>query len=51
MDPLTEAQMLQAHEKILMRMKMAGLGIKKHVLENKISKQYKAAIKASGSTH
>ena len=34
----TEAQMLQAYENIVMRMKTAGLGTKKHVLDNEISK-------------
>ena len=34
-----------------MRMKTAGLGTKKHVLENDISKEYTAAIRANGATH
>ena len=32
-------------------MRTAGLGTKKNMLENDISKEYKAVIKANGSTH
>ena len=32
-------------------MKTAGLGTKKHVLDNDISKEYKSAINANGVTH
>ena len=45
-----EAQMLQTYENIIMRMKTAGLWTKNHVLENEISKEHKASIKANGST-
>ena len=40
-DPMsnrTRSQMLKTYEKIIMRMKMAGLGTKKHVLNYEISK-------------
>ena len=43
--------MLKTYEKVIMRMKTAGLGTKKHVLENDISKEYTAAIRANGATH
>ena len=43
--------MLKTYEKIIKQMKTAGLGTKKHVLENEISKEYKVAIKANGATH
>ena len=47
----TESQMLKTYEKIIMWMKTAGLGTKKHVLDNDISKEYKSALKANGVTH
>ena len=47
----TESQMLKAYEKIIVRMKTEGLGTKKHVLDNYISKEYKSAIKENGATH
>ena len=47
----TEFQMLEAYEKNKIRMKTAGLGTNNHVLENIISKEYKAAIKENGATH
>ena len=34
----TESQMLKTYERIIMRIKTKGLGPKKHVLENEISK-------------
>ena len=34
----TESQMLKTYERIIMRIKTKGLGTKKHVLENEISK-------------
>ena len=46
----TEAQMLQAYKKIVIRM-ISGLGTKNHALENDISKEYKAEIKANGDTN
>ena len=47
----TEFQILEAYEKNKMRMNTAGLGTNNHVLENIISKEYKAAIKENGATH
>ena len=45
-----EAQILKTHEKIVMQMKTEGLGTKKHVVDNDISKSDKAAIKSNGAT-
>ena len=48
---ITESQMLKTYEKIIMLMKTAVLGTKNNVLDNEISKEYKAAIKENGATH
>ena len=37
--------MIETYQKIVERMKAAGLGIKKHYLDNKASEDFKAAIK------
>ncbi|KAL7523842.1 hypothetical protein ACHAXR_000839 [Thalassiosira sp. AJA248-18] len=47
----TERQMIEAYDKIVQKMKSGGLGIKLHILDNEISAEYKAAIKANGATH
>ena len=46
-----ESEMLKTYEKIVMRMNTAGLGTQKHVLDNDIPKEYKAAIKENGANH
>ena len=54
MEPMknrTEAQMLNAYQAIFERMKEAGLGVRKHILDNEISAEYKAAIKKNGAEH
>ncbi len=41
----TEGEMIRAYQKIINRMKVAGLGLKKQVLNNKCSVAMKACIK------
>ena len=48
---INEGQMLQAYEKILVQMKKAGIGTERHVLDNKISKEYEVEINSNGATH
>ena len=43
--------MLHTYEKIIIRINMARLGTKKHVLDYDISEYYKVSIKGIGSTH
>ncbi len=44
----TEGEMIRVYKKILNRMKAAGLGLKKQVLDNKCSAEMKACIKENG---
>jgi hypothetical protein len=37
--------MMAAYQRIVNRMRAAGLGLKKHILDNKASKAFKAKIK------
>ncbi len=41
----TEEEMMAAYQRIVNRMQAAGLRLKKHILENKASKAFKAKIK------
>ena len=41
----TKEEMIKAYEKIINRMRMAGLGIKKHTLDNKASEVLKQYIR------
>ena len=48
MEPMknrNSGHMIKNYQKIIERMKAAGLGIKKHYLDNKVSNDFKAAIK------
>ena len=48
MEPMkncTEAQMLKAYQAIFERMKEAGLGVRKHILDNEISAEYRRSSK------
>ena len=47
----TERQMIATYQRIVKRMQDGGLSIKKHILDNEISKEYKIAIKENGITH
>ncbi len=47
----TEGEMIRAYQKIINRMKAAGLGIKKQVLDNEFSAAMKACIKSNGMTY
>jgi hypothetical protein len=40
----SKEEMIQAYEKIISRMRMAGLGIKKHTLDNEASEAFKQCI-------
>ncbi len=41
----TEEEMMAAYQRIVNRMQAAGLGLKKHILDNEASKAFKAKIK------
>jgi hypothetical protein len=41
----TEEEMMVAYQRIVNRMRAAGLGLKKHILDNEASKAFKAKIK------
>ncbi len=41
----TEGEMIRVYQRIINRMKAAGLGLKKHVLDNKCLEAMKACIK------
>jgi hypothetical protein len=40
-----EEEMMAVYQRIVNRMRAAGLGLKKHILDNKASKAFKAKIK------
>ncbi len=46
-----EDEMIEAYQKIIIRMKVAGLGLKTHQLDNKASKVYKQCIRQNGMMH
>jgi hypothetical protein len=46
-----EDEMIKAYQKIINRMKVAGLGLKTHQLDNKASKMYKQSIPQNGMMH
>ena len=47
----TEGEMIRVHQKIINRMKAAGLGLKKQVLDNECSAPMKASIQGNGTTY
>jgi hypothetical protein len=47
----TEGEMIKAYQKIINRMKTAGLGLKPHQLDNKVSTAYKECIHHNGMIH
>ncbi len=47
----TEGEMIRVYQKIVNRMKAAGLGLRKQVLKNKCSAVMKACIKENGMDH
>ena len=47
----TDGERIHAYQKIIDQMKWAKLGLRKHVLDNEISKAYKAHIALNGMTH
>ncbi len=47
----SEDEMIKAYQKIITRMKVAGLGLKTHRLDNKASKAYKQCIRQNGMMH
>ncbi|KAL7523225.1 hypothetical protein ACHAWF_000430, partial [Thalassiosira exigua] len=46
-----EGQMIEAYERIVTKFKEAGLSMKKHILDNEASEEFKATIKGHGMTH
>ena len=40
----TEAKIIEVYDRIVRRIKLAGLGLKKHILDNEASKNFKEAI-------
>ena len=44
----TEGQMMSAYQKIINRMRAAGLGLKKHILDNEASDAFKEKICQNG---
>ena len=47
----TEGQMIAAYQQIIKRINDAGLATKKHILDNKISAEFKKTIKENGINH
>jgi hypothetical protein len=47
----SEDEMIEVYQKIINRMKAAGLGLKIHRLDNKASKAYKQCIRQNGMMH
>ncbi len=47
----TEGEMIKAYQKIINRMKAAGLGLKTHWLDNEASTAYKECIRNNGMIH
>jgi hypothetical protein len=47
----SEDEMIEAYQKIVNRMKAAGLGLKPHRLDNEASKAYKQCIRQNGMMH
>ena len=47
----TDGERLEVYQKIIDRMRRAKLGLKKHVLDNKISKEYRERIAKNNMTH
>jgi hypothetical protein len=47
----TEEEMIDVYQKIINRMKAAGLGLKFHRLDNEASKAYKQCICQNGMMH
>ncbi len=44
----TEGQMMAAYQKIINRMRAAGLGLQKHILDNEASDAFKEKIRENG---
>ncbi|KAL7525440.1 hypothetical protein ACHAWF_004304, partial [Thalassiosira exigua] len=54
MEPMknrTEGQMIETYNRIVAKFKGAGLSMKKHILDNEASEDFKAAIKGHGMTY
>ncbi len=47
----SEDEMIEVYQKIINRMKAAGVGLKPHQLDNKASKAYKQCIRQNGMMH
>ena len=54
MEPMknrSNLHMIVVYQTIMERIKYAGLSVKKHILDNECSKEYKWAIKKNNSTY
>jgi hypothetical protein len=47
----TEGEMINAYQKMVDRMQLAGLGLKHHRLDNKCSDNFKKCIRKNNMTH
>ncbi len=47
----TKGQIIKAYNRIMKRMKRGGLSVKKHILDNEISDNFKSTIKEHGAEY
>ncbi|MCP4746067.1 MAG: hypothetical protein GY874_07980, partial [Desulfobacteraceae bacterium] len=47
----TKGQIIEAYNRIIKRMKKGGLSVKKHILDNKISENFKSTIEEHGAEY
>jgi hypothetical protein len=47
----TEGEMIKAYQKMVDRMQLAGLGLKRHRLDNECSDNFKKCIQKNNMTH
>ena len=48
---ITEAQIIDAYDHIVRKIKLAGLGLKKHILDNEASANIKETIRGHGMSY
>ena len=47
----TESQIIEAYDRIVRRIKLTGLGLKKHILDNEVSENIKETIQGHGMAY
>ena len=47
----TKNQIIEAYDRIFRRIKLAGIGIKKHILDNEASENLKETIQGNGVSY